>query len=183
MSVAIPSRTYAYTDNWSLSYWAEGSRLSGNEGGILGKAFEQNSFIWHRVANYWQIRTTDAVTHNWTSVTDFAGWHLYTLTAEASGNFELFVDGESHGVVARSNSDFTFDTINKVWNSAALIYDGQVGSIATFGRALAPSEIQTLFTNPDAHITPQSQVPVIGTAAPPTGVGLSKIIGGGILSC
>ncbi len=152
---------------WS---WGNGNGYGGNDIELetpSGSAGVQ--FIWHLESNAVAIPLA-------------AGVLGHIVCQRRGGTIEAWLDGVSAGTdtgvvdIAFNNHEFNLGgpTTNERH------FDGQIGPVEIYNRALTPSEIADDFADPWAKWRPRQEVFPAAVAAP-AGGGVNQILGGGIL--
>ncbi len=97
------------------------------------------------------------------SASEFEGeWHQFVVTSQSSGS-EIFIDAISKDTGNQltdwfnTNGPLRFgDPETLFFNSGGVSFNGIIGSVSFYSRALSASEIQALFINPDLPIEQDS---------------------------
>ncbi len=110
-------------------------------------------------------------------------WHhiVYTRTGPGGGNNKLYFDGVSVTIDLDNANNFTQPSnVPELGRRAAASqqFNGQIGSVAFYDRALSLSEIQQLYRDPLAPLRMRDRVVVFGAAVASSIVVLRRRIEG-----
>jgi hypothetical protein len=132
------------SEKWTISFWANKSDSS-----VKGMAMGDNTggtsdFIWLYSNNYLRFRnatgTSSVGNIDFTSITNFFGWHHYTLVANGT-RLALYVDGALNSSL-NGNTAFEISEISSNYGGTGqYCFLGSMDEIRVWTRELSPSEI------------------------------------------
>ena len=154
--VTVPS-TLTIGDTFTYSSWINADSLSGRSAIFSTRNPNSGDGLWQlevgeangpnrvgiSVPGVWAYTSSDNVisTNTW--------HHITVVKADASTNFEVFVDGVSQGFASQSVSTSGNNNTRVIGAGVNAIYDffdGKMSSIVMYDKALTAEEIQTNMT-------------------------------------
>lgn len=153
--LSIPSRTFGTGSPYSIAFWARVDDASRPWNMALGNQGNTNFFIaanggsdnlrWRSNANASGTRTVD-----FPSGVNDTSWHHYVITAGASNNLSLYLDGTLVSSQSNVQTGFIIDTIGEAYTSSSdFDFEGEIDEVWIFDEALDAAAIEGLHSTND----------------------------------
>jgi len=164
--IGVSNFTYAFTDQITISAWMKPSVITGdNRQWIATNNTYFMSYIMGSNAEIqFRLNTGSETTLDSNSAMSLDVWQYVTLVYDGSNMF-IYVDTDLWGHIAKTGNiqSITRLTIGAGDNGWADWFNGHMGDILIYNRALSSSEIQQLYVDPQALLRRQYLYP-FGTA-------------------